>query len=76
MPRNRATIQCGPWMDIQGVTEMLRRMVGRNQAAWAKKHDISAAYVNDVLNGRRIPGNKITRAMGLEKALLWRTPYR
>jgi hypothetical protein len=64
----------GPWMDIFAVEKMLRRMVEGNQAAWAKRNKISLGYVNDVLNGRRLPGDKITQAMGLEKALLWRVP--
>ncbi len=76
MGHNRPTTPCGPWMDIQSVTEMLRRRVRGNQSAWAKQHNISLPYVNDVLNGRRMPGDKITKAMGLEKALLWRTPSR
>lgn len=66
----------GPWLDILEVEKLLRRLVGENQAAWAKQHKISTGYVNDVLNGRRLPGDKITKAMGLEKALLWRTPNR
>lgn len=64
----------GPWMNINEVEKMLRRIVEGNQTAWAKRHKISLGYVNDVLNGRRSPGDKITQAMGLEKALLWRTP--
>lgn len=64
----------GPWIDCLEVVKMLRRMVHGNQAAWAKRHKISLGYVNDVLNGRRLPGSKITHAMGLEKALLWRAP--
>jgi hypothetical protein len=44
------------------------------QTAWAAKHEVSVAYVNDVLKSRRLPGDKITRALKLEKALLWRTP--
>lgn len=74
--RNRKPIPAGPWLNFQSVTEMLRRQVRGNQSAWAKEHKISLGYVNDVINGRRLPGGKITKAMGLEKALLWRTPSR
>lgn len=74
--RNRATMPAGPWLDIEGVVARLRRAVRGNQSAWAAQHGISAAYVSDVLNGRRVPGDKITRALGLEKALLWRRPSR
>lgn len=65
----------GPWLDIRGVQKRLKRKVAGNAAAWAKAHDISPAYVSDVLSGRRLPGAKITKALGLEKALLWRTPH-
>lgn len=76
MPLGRALISAGPWLDIIKVTALLRKQVKGNQSAWARQHGISAAYVADVLSGRRLPGDKITNAMGLEKALLWRTPYR
>lgn len=66
--------RASPWLDINGVTEMLRRLVNGNQTAWAKQNKISLGYVNDVLNRRRLPGDKITKAMGLEKVLMWRTP--
>lgn len=76
--RYRETIPPGPWLDWEGVRFKLRQSVNASggQKAWADKHDISAAYVNDVLRGRRLPGQKIARALGLEKALLWRTPAR
>lgn len=78
MGRSRATIPPGPWLDMDGVRWRLRMSVNASggQAAWAEKHEISTAYVNDVLKGRRLPGDKITQALGLEKALLWRTPSR
>lgn len=72
--RTRETISPGPWLSIDGVVARLRRQVRGNQKEWAKRHAISPQYVCDVLAGRRLPGDKITRAMGLEKALLWRTP--
>lgn len=66
--------RAGPWLNIDQVAKLLRRHVRGNQAGWAKRHGISAAYVSDVLRGRRLPGKKITQAMGLEGALLWRVP--
>ena len=42
------------------------------QAAWARAHKVSAAYVNDVLNGRRDPGPKILDAIGFEKVVTYR----
>ena len=76
MPRYRDTIPAGPWLDWNGVITRLQKSVNAagGQAAWAAKHEISAAYVNDVLHSRRLPGAKITQALGLEKALMWRTP--
>lgn len=72
----RSTVAPGPWLDWNGVVARLQKSVNASggQAAWAAKHEISAAYVNDVLHSRRLPGDKITKALGLEKALLWRTP--
>lgn len=37
-------------------------------ATWADKHGVSQAYVSDTLNGRREPGPKILRALGLVSA--------
>jgi hypothetical protein len=73
----RDTKPAGPWLDINGVVARLQKSINAagGQAAWAAKHGISPQYVCDVLAGRKLPGDKITRAMGLEKALLWRTPY-
>lgn len=61
-----------PWIGWDAVVAMLKRQCGNNQKAWAKKHGISQTYVNDVLRFRKLPGDKITQALGLEKALLWR----
>lgn len=78
MARDRETIAPGPWLDINGVVARLQKSVNAagGQGAWAYKHHVSVAYVSGVLSGRLMPGNKITRALGLEKALLWRTPAR
>ena len=45
---------------------------GGTQTAFAKQHGISLAYVNDVLQGRRKPGQKILDALGLEVELVAR----
>lgn len=34
--------------------------------AWARKHDLSAAYISDILLGRREPGPSVLRVFGLE----------
>lgn len=74
--RMRDTVPPGPWLDWADVNARLRKSANAagGQAAWADKHGISRAYVNDVLKFRRLPGDKITKALGLEKALLWRVP--
>lgn len=38
-----------------------------SQLAWADKHDLSPAYISDVLKGRRSPGRAIANALGLER---------
>ena len=75
MRRSRETIPPG-WLDWNDVVERLKKSANAagGQAAWAAKHEISAAYVNDVLRFRRLPGDKITKALRLEKAMMWRTP--
>lgn len=50
---------------IDEARAMLKAAVGDNQAAWAREHKLSPAYVSDVLNGRRDPGNKILKPLGL-----------
>ena len=76
--RSRKTIADGPWLDCEQVRLRLQKAVNASggQKAWALRHEVSAAYVNDVLRRHRLPGDKISRALGLEKALLWRTPNR
>jgi hypothetical protein len=39
------------------------------QQAWATANDVSPAYVSDVLNARRDPGDSILRALGLRKVV-------
>lgn len=43
-----------------------------SQAKWAKEHEISAAYVSDVLNGNRAPSYLILDALGFEEITLYR----
>lgn len=54
--------------------DLLRAAVDKagTQTAFAKKHGISIAYVNDVLQGRRQPGDKILKALGLESQVTYR----
>ena len=48
------------------------RAIG-GQSAWAKIHGLSAAYVSDVLNGRREPGETICKALGIERVISYRS---
>ena len=61
-------------MMLDQVRALLRRECDKagNQAAWAKAHGVSPAYVSDVLVGRREPGDAILRALGLERVVTYR----
>jgi DNA-binding transcriptional regulator YdaS (Cro superfamily) len=50
----------------------LRFEVHGNQAAWARDHNLSPAYVSDVINGRREPGPAILEALGIERVVVYR----
>lgn len=56
-------------MTKEQVIKLLRSACDRagTQAAWARAHGIAPAYVNDVLNERREPGDKILAALGIER---------
>lgn len=41
------------------------------QEAWAKASGVSAAYVSDVLNGRREPGDGICEPLGLRRLVTY-----
>jgi len=53
------------------VRERLRAACSGDQKRWAKEHGISAAYVSDVLNGRREPGKSILGVLRLAKLVLY-----
>jgi hypothetical protein len=63
-----------PLMDTAAVRRLLGAAVQQagTQASWCALHDISPAYLSDVLAGRREPGEKILAAMGLERVLSYR----
>lgn len=44
-----------------------------SQRAWAEKHGVSPAYVCDVINARRDPGQSILNALGLARVVRYRT---
>lgn len=43
-----------------------------SQKEFAKRNGMSIAYVNDVINRRRMPGKSILSALGLEKVVQYR----
>jgi hypothetical protein len=51
--------------------ETIFRKYQNNQALFADAHDISRAYLNDVLNERRKPGKKILDALGYKKVVTY-----
>lgn len=61
-------------MNEQDIREHLRIAVltAGSQKAFAARHGISPAYINDVLQGRREPGEKILAAIGFERVVTYR----
>lgn len=43
-----------------------------SQSEWARTHGVSVQYVNDVLRGRRGPGDSILNALGFERVVSYR----
>lgn len=58
----------------QDIRDRLRAAIEKagSQAAFARQHDISLQYVNDVVNGRRDIGQKILDAIGVERVVTYR----
>lgn len=56
------------------VRQSLRRACDAlgGQSRWAKLHDLSSAYVSDVLSGRREPGETILSALGWQRVVFYR----
>ena len=58
-------------------TDDVRRLLREHtdvasQKHWAAEAGVSAAYVNDVLQGRREPGQAICDALGIERIVTYR----
>jgi hypothetical protein len=55
------------------VMERLRAAItaAGSQRAFADQHKISLQYVNDVLRGRRDPGQKILDALGIDRVVIY-----
>ena len=43
-----------------------------SQRALARELGVSEAYLSDIINGRRDPGRKILKALGLERVVDYR----
>ncbi len=57
-------------MTVNDVINLLHEQVqlcGYSQKTVAFNLGISAQYLSDILNGRRMPGNKVLRGLGLIK---------
>jgi len=63
-------------MNLTDVLAELKKDIGRTDQGtakrWAQFNNVSAAYVCDVLAGRRDPGEKILDALGIERITLYR----
>lgn len=61
-------------MNSDDVRRLLKRACSEagSAARWADLHDVSAAYVSDVINQRRDPGPAICRALGLVQEASYR----
>jgi len=62
------------WLTAQQVRKRLAESVEivGGQKRWAKDVGVSAAYVCDVLQGRREPGDSICRGLGFERVVRYR----
>lgn len=62
-------------MTYDQLLHLIRRGIAKagSQKAYAGKLGVSTAYLNDVLHGRRDPGEAILRPLGLERHI---TTYR
>lgn len=54
---------------IQQVLVIIAERYDGNQAAFASDNSMSAAYVSDVIRGRRDPGKKVLDLLGLKKVI-------
>ncbi len=51
---------------------LISRMPTQTQFEAARKWNVSPAYLSDVLNGYRSPGQKLLDAVGFEKVTIYR----
>jgi transcriptional regulator with XRE-family HTH domain len=56
---------------VNYVKNLIERDYG-SQKQFAEQHDLSQAYVSDVLSGRREPGEKFLSAIGAERVVCYK----
>jgi transcriptional regulator with XRE-family HTH domain len=59
--------------DLPGVVDLLRVLVSQedSQSALAAEIGISPQYLNDILHGRREPGETVLKYLGLQKRVIY-----
>ena len=64
-------------MTADDVRKMLAQACEKasSQRAWAKRHNLSAAYVSDVLLGRREPAEAICKALNVKRTVSYSITY-
>lgn len=62
------------YLTIEDVINRLKREIetAGNQRQFAQKINVSAAYLNDVMNRKRGPGDKILKAINLQKIVVYK----
>lgn len=66
------------YLTIENVIDRLRREIeaAGSQRQFAQKIGVSAAYLNDVMNRKREPGDKILKAINLQKVIVYKAGER
>lgn len=62
-----------PYKTEEDVLIILKRQIDifGSQSEFCRTFEISAGYVNDVVSGKRHPGDKILKALNLEKVVYY-----
>lgn len=62
-------------MNVEQFLEFLKKQQGEQTAQqFASRLGVSPQYLSDVYNGRRPPGESITAALNVEKAVVYTLP--
>lgn len=61
-------------LNAEQVRDLLRRECEKmgGQAAWARAHDVTKAYVSAVLTGNHEPTRAVTYPLGLTRVVHWK----